>query len=107
MTTFVPEQLTEADSVYVGGSWDPVSDVVTGGYWAAPSHGGLCRHPEPQAAVIGNHVHWNGDYYMWCAWAEYCPVPSCHPGDESDKAFTVGRERAWQERDWLDDWTVQ
>jgi hypothetical protein len=45
-------------------------------------------------AVIGPHLHWNGEYYQTCSLAAACPGPSCHPAAEQD---ALSRAREWRE----------
>ena len=94
MATFIPEQPDGERFVYDGGEWDPVNDVVTGGQWEQPTHGGLCRSiHEPRPAVIGPHSHWNGEYDMVCPLGEHCSTPSCHAVDAEWLAAETERTR--------------
>lgn len=91
--TIVPPQPDPERSVYVGGTWDPVDNVVTGGHWERPTHGGLCASVgTKRRAVVGPHWHWNGEYEMACPLGEHCPGPSCHEAAPGDVAYTPRRE---------------
>ena len=46
----------------------------------------------PQPAVVGEHLHWNGDWYQTCPLADRCPRPSCHPATPADIRESRRRE---------------
>ena len=97
--TFIPPQPNSAESVYEGGVWDGLTDMMVGGRWVAPGYGGLCASTDTKsAAVVGPHLHWNGAYDMACPLGVYCPAPSCHPASWEDEAHT--REREIREQQW-------
>lgn len=55
----------------------------------------------PQPAVVGPHLHWNGGYYQVCPLAEWCPQPSCHAATPEDIRESRRRQsaelEAWRE----------
>lgn len=103
VTTIIPEQPSFEQSVYIGGQMDWSSQTLSGGSWSQSAHGGVCQGRLPEPAVIGSHLHWNGDYYMACPLREHCPEPSCHPADEADFEETRQREIALAEEATDDD----
>ena len=89
-----PRPIPRGPSI-VGGSWDPLTDTMTGGHWERASHGGLCRgYLRKRPAVIGPHLHWNGAYDGACAKGVHCDGPSCRRATPEDVAYTREREIA-------------
>jgi len=99
-TRFDPPYPGDERTVYVDGTWDAKKDTNTGGHWERPTHGGVCQRGEtgfggePQPAVVGPHLHWNGGYYKECSLAERCPQPSCHAATPEDIRESRRRQSA-------------